>query len=192
MCEREGAAAGQEVTAFDRMRLAQAAQHRLHAKAKTDEGRAAEARLAERAAAFGREAAEAQAKASKAAADALGQQKKKQKTTAGSSSGTVEAKQVEADATDEEPTWKLWSLSRWRKHESEVQSRRSVAIDISNDKALPPRGDEERGWRKHWRRGMIGSIQDWAGGSQKSVVFMLAEMARYFGVQVEVDGTSTL
>ena len=100
---------------------------------------------------------------------------------------------VVEDTTDDEPTWKAWSLSRWRKHESEVQTRRSVVIDIANtDKSLPPRGDEERGWRKHWRRGLVGSIQDWAEGSKFRVIFMIAEMARYFEVQREVDWPSTL
>jgi hypothetical protein len=85
----------------------------------------------------------------------------------------------------------LWSLARWRKHESEVQARRAVVIDIDNaDKSLPARGDEERGWRKHWRRGIIGSIQDWAEGRKHRVVFMLAEMARYFDVEREVRAQS--
>ena len=173
--------------AFDRMRLASALQQRLQSKAQADEACAAEARAAEQAAVMACEAAEAQAAASKAAAAGLGPQQKKQKTTADSSSGGVEAEAAEAAATDDEPTWKLWPLSRWRKHESEVQARRAVVIDINNaDESLPPRGDEERGWHKHWRRGLIGSIQDWAEGSKHRVVFMLAEMARYFGVEQEV------
>ena len=65
----------------------------------------------------------------------------------------MEPEAAEAAATDDEPMWKSWSLARWRKHESEVQARRSVVIDIGNtDESLPQRGDEERGWRKHWRR----------------------------------------
>jgi hypothetical protein len=108
---------------------------------------------------------------------------KRQKTVADS----AEDEAAEA-ATDDTPTWKSWSLARWRKHESEVQVRRAVVIDIANtDESLPPRGDEERGWRKHWRRGLIGSIQDWAEGRKHRVVFMLAEMARYFKVEREVS-----
>eukprot|EP00966_Prymnesium_polylepis_P198977 4611060-Prymnesium_polylepis.1 len=164
------------------MRLAAALQQRAQCKAQADEARAAEARAAEQAAVLAREAAEVQAAASKAAAAALGPQQKKQKTSAGSSSSAVEAEAADAATTDDEPTWKSWPLSRWRKHESEVQARRSVVIDIDNtDESLPPRGDEERGWRKHWRRGLIGSIRDWAEGRKHRVVFMLVEMARYFG-----------
>jgi hypothetical protein len=79
-----------------------------------------------------------------------------------------DAAQVEAgaEAADGEPAWKGWTVSRWRKHETEAQARRSVAIDITNsDSSPPPRGDEVRGWRWHWRRGLVGSIQDWAEGS---------------------------
>ena len=62
-----------------------------------------------------------------------------------------------------------------------------VCIDEANaDTSLPPRGNEERGWRRHWRRGLIGSVQDWAAGSRPRVVFMLAELARYFEVEREV------
>ena len=64
------------------------------------------------------------------------------------------------DATD------AWTVSRWRKHETEAQKRRAVPIDDSNVAELfPPRGDETRGWRMHWRRGLVGTLCDWAEGS---------------------------
>ena len=50
-----------------------------------------------------------------------------------------------------------------------------------------PDGDETRGWRKHWRRGMYGAIMAWAAGSQGAVIFMLAECVIHFGV-VEAVG----
>jgi hypothetical protein len=50
-----------------------------------------------------------------------------------------------------------------------------------------PDGDEARGWRKHWRRGMFGVIAAWAGGSQGAVIFMLAECVVHFKV-VEAVG----
>jgi len=108
-------------------------------------------------------AAELEAVQQREAADAALQELRESVRKRPRTDGKQDATEQTATAEQEdEPMWNLWSLARWRKHESEVQSRRSVAIDISNDKALPPRGDEERGWRKHWRRGMIGSIQDWA------------------------------
>lgn len=77
---------------------------------------------------------------------------------------------TQASVTDEEQTWKSWPLSRWRKHEGEMQQRRSrlvraegVCVDIANAyESLPPRGDETRGWRRHWRRGRPIPVLGWA------------------------------
>ena len=91
---------------------------------------------------------------------------------------TADAAQVEAGAADATETW---TVSRWRKHETEAQKRRAVPIDDSNVAELfPPRGDETRGWRRHWRRGLVGTLCDWAEGSRFRVAFMLAEMANHF------------
>jgi hypothetical protein len=97
----------------------------------------------------------------------------------------------DATADDDKLEWQSWLLPRWRKHEREVQKRRSrlvraegIDIDLANeDRSHPPRGDKERGWRHHWRRGLVGSIQDWAHGSRFRVAFMLAEMADHFECQ---------
>jgi hypothetical protein len=132
-----------------------------------------------------REAAEAALAELKEAVRATKRQKAADGAAA--SSTDVEAVAESAEQNEDEPSWRSWTLSRWRKHESELQERRSVVINPKNtDKSLPPRGDEDRGWRRHWRRGLIGSIQDWAEGRKHRVVFMLAELARYFGVQREV------
>lgn len=97
----------------------------------------------------------------------------------------------ETDGTDDMPTWRGWSLSRWFKHETEVQKRRAVEVDPQNtDKFLPPRGDEERGWRSHWRRGLLGAVRDWAEGSPFRVAFMLAELAKSFNVVDAVSHSS--
>ena len=50
-----------------------------------------------------------------------------------------------------------------------------------------PDGDETRGWRRHWRRGIYGAIVAWAAGSQGAVIFMLAECVLHFKV-VEAVG----
>ena len=133
-------------------------------------------------------AAELEAVQQREAADAALQELRESVRKRPRTDGKQDATEQTATAEQEdEPTWNLWSLARWRKHESEVQVRRAVVIDIDNaDKSLPARGDEERGWRKHWRRGLIGSIQDWAEGRKHRVVFMLAEMACYFDVEREV------
>ena len=77
--------------------------------------------------------------------------------------------------------------SRCRSAVPRIVWAEGVCVDVANaDTSLPQRGDGARGWHRHWRRGLIGSIQDWAAGSRPRVVFMLAEMAHYFEVEREV------
>lgn len=105
---------------------------------------------------------------------------KKQKTA---NQSTTEEEEDEKDSM----SWKQWSLSRFKKHETENQYRRAREIDSSiTENSPPPRGDDMRDWKMHWRRGMIGCIQDWAEGSKFRVAFVLAGMAEYFGVQTDV------
>jgi hypothetical protein len=172
-------------------RQREAEQHQRVAAATSAVEAAAQAELK---AAIEREAAEAALAELKESFHSAKRQKAAD-STAGSSSSAVEAEAAEAAeavATDDTPVWKTWALSRWRKHEAETQRRRSrqvraegVEVDVANaDESLPPRGDE--GWRRHGRRGLIGSVQDWAAGSRPRVVFMLAELAKYFDVEREV------
>ena len=74
----------------------------------------------------------------------------------------------------------------WKQLESKEQKRRSVPIDTMNMEVDMPDGDETRGWRKHWRRGLYGAIAAWAGGSQGAVIFMLAECVLHYRVVDEV------
>jgi hypothetical protein len=55
-----------------------------------------------------------------------------------------------------------------------------------------PRGDETRGWRYHWRRGVFGNLCDWASGNRRNIAIMLAESALHFGVVDEVSSASML
>lgn len=192
--EAQGDVTAPEPTAFDRLRLAQAAQQRAQAQVKIEEQAVAKAAAAELEAARVREAAEAELKAWKARAAALELPKtshKKQRTafgavpTPGNSSegdaATSDAAATQAEETDDEPTWLSWALSRWRKHETEVQARREEPVnDTDVAEAFPPCGDESRGWRHHWRRGLVGTLQDWAAGSKFKVAFMLAVMTIHF------------
>lgn len=57
---------------------------------------------------------------------------------------------------------------------------------MNEDMSLPARGDHMRGWRHHWRRGLVGSLQDWAQGRKFRIIFMLAELAKKFNVMREV------
>ncbi|KAL1521895.1 hypothetical protein AB1Y20_021546 [Prymnesium parvum] len=47
--------------------------------------------------------------------------------------------------------------------------------------------DGRDGWRHHWRHGLVGAINYWAGGSRENVVKMLVTLARdQFGVGEEM------
>mmetsp|Transcript_16169 Transcript_16169/g.40727 ORF Transcript_16169/g.40727 Transcript_16169/m.40727 type:complete len:875 (-) Transcript_16169:94-2718(-) len=184
--------------AFNMLALGQAALRRAAEKAKLDEERVRKAYAAEVAAVSAREKAEEQAKASRARAEELRrpQRKKRQKTSCNASrSSSVDLEgqghdahsTTEAVETDDEPSWSSWTLPRWRKHESEMQKRRCMKIDDTvADQSLPRKGNEKQGWRWHWRRGLVGSVQDWAEGSRFRVAFMLAELAAYFEVEKQV------
>jgi hypothetical protein len=195
-----GSSALAEQNAFDALRAAAAARFGLEKRVAAATEAMENACTAERAAVLAREAAESSLKQAKATLNAFGPSKKKQKTAGAGSSAEaaagVEAAATEQEVADDEPTWREWALSRWRKHEKEMQKRRAVGIDESNtDKSLPPRGDEVRkpprlqlwwcvcmlpalttaarccvrqlrGWRRHWRRGLYGAVQDWAEGSK--------------------------
>lgn len=72
--------------------------------------------------------------------------------------------------------------------ESREQRRRAVTINslLDADHRCPARGDSLRGWRVHWRFGLIGSVQRWARGRRHSVVHMLSGLASHFGVEQAV------
>lgn len=186
-------------TAFDALALGHAAVKRAQDKARVDADRARAACEAEVAAVNAREKAQQEAKVSKARADELSkpmmQQKRRRVSDAvlgasGSSSAQADASMAIAveDETDNEASWMMWTIPRWRKHEREMQKRRSVEMSdgADKDRSLPRKGDETQGWRWHWRRGMVGSVQDWANGSRFRAAFMLAELAIYFKVESEV------
>lgn len=107
-------------------------------------------------------------------------------TVASSSEGEAEE---EASSRPSTPHWLSWNdPQKWKSREIMSQRRRNVKIDaaMNEDHSTPPRGDHTRGWRFHWRRGLVGCVQDWACGRRFRVVHMLAELASYFGVQEEV------
>jgi hypothetical protein len=195
---REALAASGQGTArnmFDRMKMAAAYQSRVRAQAELCRKHVAEAQAAELASVRAREAAEEALSQAQAAAAALEPAPKKQKAAGGANTADA-AVAAEEDATDDEPTWRSWTLARWRKHEAELQRRRGVEVldlEMGNtDESLPARGDEQRGWRLHWRRGLVGALKDWAEGSRYRIVHMLAALAKHFGVEEEVSRADIL
>ena len=98
-------------------------------------------------------------------------------------------KRQKAEEGDAEPAYARWSTAKWNELETKEQERRAIAVPKEGEAdpkaaSLPP-GDETRGWHKHWRRGMYGSLQSWAKGDRGAVVYMLADCAVHFGVVKE-------
>lgn len=89
-------------------------------------------------------------------------------------------------ATDDQNFQDWNNVSYWKSQEAYIQTRRCQAIDpkLDADTSLPRRG--KNGWRRHWRRGLYGAIQDWAAGRGARVVHMLVSMAIHFRVEQEV------
>ena len=178
--------------AFDRVRLAASRQQAVQRLAAADKAALEKAHSAEQAAVRAREQAHAKAKASQAAADTLkppSVSHKKQRTAfAASAASCAEgcacgaAQCSECDADDVEPTYASWTEAKWKELENKEQKRRNTPIDPTNLEVSLPDGDETRGWRRHWRRGLFGALAAWAGGSQGAVVFMLAECILHFEV----------
>jgi hypothetical protein len=222
--ERDGAAA--ELTGLDRVRLGMVRLQAVQREAAIAEKQLTQACEAEAAAIRARQEAEAKAKESRAAANQLKPptiSHKRQRTACGSTSTssasntTTPSPHLTPDPVSD-PEWKQWELDRWRKHETEIQNRRSVPLEpfigplpcgvsrgskpeselrvvadgfstwapgIHGTAALP-RGDDSRGWRSHWRRGVFGNLLDWASGNRTNIAIMLAESAKHFGVVDEV------
>ena len=91
------------------------------------------------------------------------------------------------EAAPEEDGYGAYSLRKFHELEKKEQGRRGVPVDRTQmDPDELPRGDEQRGWRTHWRRGMHGALRSWAKGKLGAIVFMLAALTVDFGVVDEV------
>ena len=76
--------------------------------------------------------------------------------------------------------WELYSLNTWRKLETEVQQRR--LLQPRRGVEMPPRRRGARGPLEHWRRGLVGCLQDWAEGSLEMVIFLITRLIEHFGI----------
>ena len=91
------------------------------------------------------------------------------------------------EAAQEDNEYRAYSLRKFHELEKKEQGRRGLTVDRSQMDVTPlPRGNEQRGWRKHWRRGMHGALHSWAKGKLGAIVFMLAALTVDFGVVDEV------
>ena len=51
----------------------------------------------------------------------------------------------------------------------------------------PPPRDGDSGALLHWRRGLVGCMHDWAGGSRGNVVRLLMRLVAHFEVEDEIS-----
>ena len=71
-------------------------------------------------------------------------------------------KRQKGEELDAEPSYRRWSTAKWNELETKAQTRREKHINrLRHDHDLP-RGDGTRGWRHHWRHGMLGCLKFWA------------------------------
>ena len=77
--------------------------------------------------------------------------------------------------------YKDYNLITWQKTTGRIMNRR----------AKEPRADMpptqmlrygEHGALEHWRRGLVGAVQDWADGSLANVVMLLVRLVSHFKV----------
>ena len=93
---------------------------------------------------------------------------------------------------DDDARWQDYDILQFQRLERKTLNRRAVPIPGRADSsggssvALPARGDESRGWRHHWRRGLYGAVQEWAEGSRGAAIHMIAELAKHFDIEEEV------
>lgn len=89
-----------------------------------------------------------------------------------------------------------YSLTTWLTEEGAASRRRAVPMQNCSTTGTSPLAEDqtyklrrgELGWRHHWRHGMIGAVQYWAGGSRDNVVRMLVGLAEEFKVADAVVG----
>ena len=81
----------------------------------------------------------------------------------------LKRRRVEPDEEDKQ--WERWGYSDWTRQESWTQERRAVSLNPRVNVAMPR--DGEFGYLHHWRRGLIGGVQDWARGSVAVAVTMV-------------------
>jgi hypothetical protein len=100
----------------------------------------------------------------------------------------IEGKNQKSEANSQTPgrppfydKYKDYNLIMWQKTTGVMMNRR----------AKEPRADMpptqmlrygERGALEHWRRGLVGAVQDWADGSLANVVMLLVRLVSHFKV----------
>ena len=68
--------------------------------------------------------------------------------------------------------------ARWLATTGEIMNRRAVEVQAGVQAKAPPDGAE--GALLHWRRGLVGAVQDWACGSEDTIIILLVRLIAHF------------
>ena len=140
--------------------------------------RLTELRAAEAAATQAREAGEKELEALQAEADSLGLGKKQQKTVAASSQAREENRPPHYEH------YVNYDLSAWRSTTGAIMMRRAVPLSADSEASQPRYGED--GALLHWRRGLVGAVQDWAAGSEVYAIWLILKLIEHFGIKEAV------
>ena len=95
----------------------------------------------------------------------------------------------------QQASWMSWDLETWRRLESWAHNRRQTELTHDQPLDQPARGPA-RGVRQgpldHERRGLIGTIQDWACGSRHEAARLIAQVVQRLDLKVRASSTSSL
>ena len=127
-----------------------------------------------------------------AAADALAALKsrepKRARTTkpfASATSAVTGGMQAEEEESPGQVPWESWLLTEHRRQMSWIQARRQVTLDVEKPgRSELPRGKE--GALDHWRRGLVGAVQDWAEGSTQDAVCLIVSLIERLQLRVRL------
>ena len=96
----------------------------------------------------------------------------------------LQAKKQKVAAAKERPPfyekYSSYSPEVWLSTTGEIMNARAITPKEGVDKPLPRTG--EHGALEHWRRGLVGCVQDWAAGSLHNVAVLLVRLVNHFKV----------
>ena len=106
-------------------------------------------------------------------------------TSAGASAAA--SAQTQAVVDNDPPhydNYKDYSFATFRMLEARQMQRRSVVPQRGVQAEAPKRG--QNGAMEHWRHGLVGAVQAWAGGSLENVIKLVMKLVLHFEIASEI------
>ena len=94
-------------------------------------------------------------------------------------------RQKDAERPPHFEIYSKYTESQWLTFTGEIMNARAKEPKAGVTK--PPPRDGKSGALMHWRRGLVGCMHDWAGGSRANVVRLLLQLITHFGVEDEIS-----